>query len=447
MRHGNVEDATVYVANLYERRTGPTSDSHVFYVAGDAGLIAQVTYADAETVTTFIVGDSLGSATLFLDPGGTVVEKAYYAPFGARVDDKGQLVNDPELTTTVGFTGHEEDDGNLVNMRGRIYDKARYRFLTPDPIVSRPLFGQAYNPYSYVLNSPLNYRDPSGYDPEDSLRPDRAPDEVYPTPGGEGRVWEPDKEEPDKGYRSDSDRSERELREPQQQLLRTDHDSGSPASEYVTAGSGYVANEPTEVGESSLVSRTLERLEGNGEYSPFSSLQSNGNLFADPDDPRAEEKDDKGRPTWDCSGQSCRPNRYLDFGIGTDDLVEFVLFRGALTLISDAVRFYRARKAAEQMIASGTSEIGRGGLTAVGRALQKHAARPGGSYFAATTNSAQNARAGAGFLRFLFRAGIASTFEHPVYGSIVRVRLPNGAGAQFTKAGKFIGLLEPYTPR
>src|SRR5271170_5134182 len=32
-------------------------------------------------------------------------------------------------------------------------------------IVSRPLSGQAWNAYSYVLNNPLNYVDPSGFDP------------------------------------------------------------------------------------------------------------------------------------------------------------------------------------------------------------------------------------------------------------------------------------------
>ena len=29
------------------------------------------------------------------------------------------------------------------------------RFLTPDPLVANPLFGQSFNPYSYVLDNPL----------------------------------------------------------------------------------------------------------------------------------------------------------------------------------------------------------------------------------------------------------------------------------------------------
>ncbi|MET7458732.1 RHS repeat-associated core domain-containing protein, partial [Streptomyces sp. NPDC005574] len=51
----------------------------------------------------------------------------------------------------------------LINFNGRVMDPAQSDFLTPDPIISNPLDGQAWNPYSYVRNSPLNNTDPSGY--------------------------------------------------------------------------------------------------------------------------------------------------------------------------------------------------------------------------------------------------------------------------------------------
>ena len=47
-----------------------------------------------------------------------------------------------------------------------MYDAKVGRFLTTDPIVSRPLSGQSWNPYSYVVNNPLNYVDPTGFDPD-----------------------------------------------------------------------------------------------------------------------------------------------------------------------------------------------------------------------------------------------------------------------------------------
>ncbi|HLM74804.1 MAG TPA: RHS repeat-associated core domain-containing protein, partial [Polyangiaceae bacterium] len=70
--------------------------------------------------------------------------------------------------TTRGFTGHEGDEEiGLVNMKGRLLDPQLGRFITPDPIVAKPHFGQSWNPYSLTLNSPLNYRDPSGFQEEE----------------------------------------------------------------------------------------------------------------------------------------------------------------------------------------------------------------------------------------------------------------------------------------
>ncbi|WP_437306261.1 RHS repeat-associated core domain-containing protein [Sorangium sp. So ce388] len=66
----------------------------------------------------------------------------------------------------LGLTGHEYDDElGLINLKGRMYDPRLKRVLTPDPVVSAPLFGQSYNRYSYVLNDPLNLVDPTGYEP------------------------------------------------------------------------------------------------------------------------------------------------------------------------------------------------------------------------------------------------------------------------------------------
>jgi len=62
-----------------------------------------------------------------------------------------------------GFTGHEMlDDFGLVHMNGRIYDSDLGRFLSPDPYVQVPEYSQNFNRYSYVLNNPLSYTDPSG---------------------------------------------------------------------------------------------------------------------------------------------------------------------------------------------------------------------------------------------------------------------------------------------
>jgi len=47
-------------------------------------------------------------------------------------------------------------------MNARLYDPALGRFLSPDPYVQAPDFSQNYNRYSYCLNNPFKYTDPSG---------------------------------------------------------------------------------------------------------------------------------------------------------------------------------------------------------------------------------------------------------------------------------------------
>ena len=51
----------------------------------------------------------------------------------------------------------------LVHMNGRIYDPALGRFLQADPFVQFPHDLQSHNRYSYVMNNPLAYTDPSGH--------------------------------------------------------------------------------------------------------------------------------------------------------------------------------------------------------------------------------------------------------------------------------------------
>ncbi|WP_157981240.1 RHS repeat protein [Aliidiomarina iranensis] len=66
--------------------------------------------------------------------------------------------------THQGYTGHQQvDHASVVQMGGRIYDAHIGRFLQTDPFVQSPSNSQNFNRYSYVLNNPLSYTDPSGY--------------------------------------------------------------------------------------------------------------------------------------------------------------------------------------------------------------------------------------------------------------------------------------------
>lgn len=61
------------------------------------------------------------------------------------------------------FSGIEIVRHINIHMNGRIYDADIGRFLQADPHIQAPNNAQNYNRYSYVLNNPMTYTDPSGY--------------------------------------------------------------------------------------------------------------------------------------------------------------------------------------------------------------------------------------------------------------------------------------------
>ncbi len=60
------------------------------------------------------------------------------------------------------FTGQRLDNTGLYYYGARYYDPIIGRFISPDTIVQNRYNPQALNPYSYVLNNPLKYTDPTG---------------------------------------------------------------------------------------------------------------------------------------------------------------------------------------------------------------------------------------------------------------------------------------------
>ena len=48
-------------------------------------------------------------------------------------------------------------------MNGRVYDATLARFISADPHIQAPHMTQSYNRYSYVINNPMKYTDPSGF--------------------------------------------------------------------------------------------------------------------------------------------------------------------------------------------------------------------------------------------------------------------------------------------
>ncbi|MEW8232465.1 MAG: RHS repeat-associated core domain-containing protein [Candidatus Thiodiazotropha endolucinida] len=109
---------------------------------------------------TYFVKDQLGSLRATLNERGDVLERFDYDPWGKRREIGAAVYH----SVRHGFTGHEHlDNLDLVHMGGRVYSPSLARFVSPDPLVQAPGFSQSHNRYSYVLNNPLRYVDPTGY--------------------------------------------------------------------------------------------------------------------------------------------------------------------------------------------------------------------------------------------------------------------------------------------
>ncbi|OAV66206.1 Cell wall-associated polypeptide CWBP200 [Bacteroidales bacterium Barb6XT] len=103
--------------------------------------------------------DFLGSVIAIADSSGRVVESRTYDPWGRMTRE---AADSALCITSRGYTSHEHiEEIGLINMNARLYDPLIGRFFSPDP---KMMDGetQALNRYSYAMNNPFAYTDPSG---------------------------------------------------------------------------------------------------------------------------------------------------------------------------------------------------------------------------------------------------------------------------------------------
>ena len=142
----------------------------VLYLCGDdytspVAMVSENSGSGYSKWNLFYIGrDYLGSITHIIDKNGVIIEENSYDAWGnLRNPVTHEIDNTQELFLGRGYTGHEHlQQFGLINMNARLYDPALGRFLSPDPYIQDPTNTQNFNRYSYVLNNPLKYTDPSG---------------------------------------------------------------------------------------------------------------------------------------------------------------------------------------------------------------------------------------------------------------------------------------------
>lgn len=151
-QNDNVLRTTLYGEN-YERITENGTTRHFYYLSNDLLVIKQ-----NGTISFYVMEkDAQGSILQIHKKDGTRVFSAKYDAWG----NQSVFIND--IGFHRGYTGHEMlSEFQIINMNGRLYDPVFCRFFSPDNYVQMPDFSQSFNRYTYCLNNPLKYTDPSG---------------------------------------------------------------------------------------------------------------------------------------------------------------------------------------------------------------------------------------------------------------------------------------------
>lgn len=137
----------------YERQE--KSDDYLDICYLDGGVLYMSSRHSADVYCAFT--DNLGSYVKIYSSSG---EEVFHSSYDAWGKPK-CLKND--IGFHRGYCGHEMIDGGwLINMNGRIYDPWLAMFLSPDNYIQDPLNSQNFNRYSYCINNPLKYTDPTG---------------------------------------------------------------------------------------------------------------------------------------------------------------------------------------------------------------------------------------------------------------------------------------------
>ena len=169
VKNNNVTFLTrFYAGSRYMKETLNGTDSQYTYLGGDAysAPVVAVT-TGGSTIYYYLIRDYLGNITHVYNASNSAIREYSYDAWGRRrnaTDWSYDLTGQPDLFADRGFTSHEHLPWfNLINMNGRLYDPLVGAFVFPDPNIQMPDHTQGMNRYTYCMNNPLLYVDPSGY--------------------------------------------------------------------------------------------------------------------------------------------------------------------------------------------------------------------------------------------------------------------------------------------
>jgi RHS repeat-associated protein len=180
-------ETTYQIGQLMEKVVTAGATNYRHYIFAGGTKVAVYSRGSSGNLVRYVREDHLGGVSGIINADGSSYVKESFTAFGNRRGSctwtgsptSGQLAR-ITAATRCGYTWQSVlGTMGLNDMQGRIEDAVTGRFLSPDPFVPHPDNTQSYNRYSYVMNNPLTYTDPSGF-------ADDAPPHQYYGDTGEG---------------------------------------------------------------------------------------------------------------------------------------------------------------------------------------------------------------------------------------------------------------------
>jgi RHS repeat-associated protein len=150
------------VADKPAAQANPPTGGHTisyYYFGGQRIAMRKRTTSANNGTVYWLHGDHLGSASAATNASGVRVNEMRFKPFGE--------VRSGSMPTDLTWTGQRAETsgyvGSLMDFSARFYSPAIGRFISADSIVPKPTNPQSWNRFSYVVNNPLRYVDPTGH--------------------------------------------------------------------------------------------------------------------------------------------------------------------------------------------------------------------------------------------------------------------------------------------
>ncbi|MFF0045205.1 hypothetical protein OG987_24530 [Streptomyces sp. NBC_01620] len=156
IRRGTSENVLYLGGQEIHKSSGGTPKGTRYYADSTATVAMRVAGTGNGTLT-WLMSDQQASTQVVVDSATGTPTRRRYLPFGAQ---RGTTAL--PSGTDRGFLGKAEDDGSGLSVLGaRMYDATLGRFLSPDELTT-PYAPQNANAYSYAINNPVSFSDPSG---------------------------------------------------------------------------------------------------------------------------------------------------------------------------------------------------------------------------------------------------------------------------------------------